>query len=208
MCYPNYIDEEIDVQKKLRKLVQICKISGWTGIWTQDVLFPSTYSFFSPNIYLFIYLAALGFSCSMQDLRCCVWDLTCGVRDLWLRPVGVFTCSMWTLSCSMWDSLTRDRTRAPCIGSAESQPLDHQGSPSNYILFFFLIIFLIDLYWSIIVLQYWVSFCCTTKWISRMHTYVPISPPSCVSLPSSLSHPSRSSQSTELISLCYAAASH
>ena len=36
-----------------------------------------------------------------------------------------------------------------------------------------------------------------------MHTYVPISPPSCVSLPPSLSHPSRSSQSTELISLCY-----
>ena len=35
-----------------------------------------------------------------------------------------------------------------------------------------------------------------------------ISPPSCVSLPPSLSHPSRWSQSTELISLCYAAASH
>ena len=26
-------------------------------------------------------------------------------------------------------SLTRDQTRAPSIGSAESQPLDHQGSP-------------------------------------------------------------------------------
>ena len=41
-----------------------------------------------------------------------------------------------------------------------------------------------------------------------MYTYVPISPPSCVSLPPSLSHTSRWSQSTELISLCYAAASH
>ena len=38
--------------------------------------------------------------------------------------------------------------------------------------------------------------------------YIPISPPSCVSLPPSLSHPSRQSQSTELISLCYVAASH
>ena len=66
--------------------------------------------------------------------------------------------------------------------------------------------FLIDLYWSIIVSQYCVSFCCTTKWISHMHTHVSISPPSWASLPSSLSHPSRSSQSTELISLCYAAA--
>ena len=33
--------------------------------------------------------------------------------------------------CGMWDLslLTRDGTRIPCIGSAESQPLDHQGSP-------------------------------------------------------------------------------
>ena len=68
--------------------------------------------------------------------------------------------------------------------------------------------FLIDLYWSVIASQYCVSFCCTTKWISHMHTHVPISPPSWASLPPSLSHPSRSSQSTELISLCYVAASH
>ena len=72
----------------------------------------------------------------------------------------------------------------------------------------YLSIFLIDLYWSIVASQYCVSFCCTTKWISHVHTHVPISPPSWASLPSSLSHPSRSSQSTELISLCYAAASH
>ena len=41
-----------------------------------------------------------------------------------------------------------------------------------------------------------------------MYIYIPISPPSCVSLPPSLSHPSMWSQSTELLSLCYAAASH
>ena len=50
-----------------------------------------------------------------------------------------------------------------------------------------------------------VSFCCITKWISYMYTYIPISPPSCISLPPSLSHPSRWSQSTELI---YESASH
>ena len=72
-----------------------------------------------------------------------------------------------------------------------------------YIYFFFFK----HLYWSIIALQYWVSFCCITKWISYMYTYIPISPPSCISLPPSLSHPSRWSQSTELISLCDAAAS-
>ena len=37
-----------------------------------------------------------------------------------------------------------------------------------------------------------------------MYTYIAISPPSCISVPPSLSHPSRWSQSTELISLCYA----
>ena len=45
------------------------------------------------NIYVFVCLAAPGLS-----------------------------CGMWTLSCGMWDfsSLTRAKTRIPCIGSVES----------------------------------------------------------------------------------------
>ena len=39
---------------------------------------------------------------------------------------------MQHVGCS---SLTRDRTLVPCIGSAESQPLDNQGSPALYLLF-------------------------------------------------------------------------
>ena len=38
--------------------------------------------------------------------------------------------------------------------------------------------------------------------------HIPIASLSCISLPPSLSHPSRWSQSTELISLCHVAASH
>ena len=41
-----------------------------------------------------------------------------------------------------------------------------------------------------------------------MHMYIPISPPTCISLPPSLTHPSKWSQNTKLISLCYVAASH
>ena len=41
-----------------------------------------------------------------------------------------------------------------------------------------------------------------------MHTHIPMSPPSYNSLPPSLSHHSRWSQRTKLISLCHAAASH
>ena len=42
---------------------------------------------------------------------------------------GLLSCGMHVGS----SSLTRDRTLAPCIGSVESYPLDHQGSPPHYI---------------------------------------------------------------------------
>ena len=93
--------------------------------------------------------------------------------------------------------------------------LTNQGPFTKFSLFFsrpcrgsFFYFFLINLYWSIIAWQYFVSFCCTTKQSTHMHTHVPISPPPWASLTSSLSHPLRSSQSTGRISLCYAAASH
>ena len=67
------------------------------------------------NIYLFI-LAVPGLSYD-------TWGLHCSLQTL--------TCSMQTLSCGMhvgFSSPTRDWTQAPCIGSMESYPLDHQGS--------------------------------------------------------------------------------
>ena len=57
---------------------------------------------------------------------------------IWLRWVLVAAHGL--LSCGMHvgsSSLTRNGTRAPCTGSAESQPLRHQGSPKIFLLCFF-----------------------------------------------------------------------
>ena len=60
---------------------------------------------------------------------------------------------------------------------------------------------------KIIALQCCVDFCYMTTWISGKYTY--IFPSSWASFPPPLpSHPSRSSQSTKLTSLCYITASH
>ena len=62
-----------------------------------------------------------------------IFVAACGIFSCGMRT---FSCGMRTLSCSMQvgsSSPTRDRTWAPCIGSAESYPLDHQQSPSYWI---------------------------------------------------------------------------
>ena len=78
-------------------------------------------------------LAALGLSCGTRDLHRSMWDLLVVARGNFF--FFFFSCGMQTLSCSKHvgsSSLSRDRTRAPCIGSTESYPLDHQGSPSVF----------------------------------------------------------------------------
>ena len=73
--------------------------------------------------YLYIYLliifilAAPSLSCGTRDLRCSMQDLQLQHADSLLQHVGS-------------NSPTRDRTWAPCTGSMESYPLDHQGSPT------------------------------------------------------------------------------
>ena len=87
------------------------------------------------------------------------------------------SCGMQTLSCGMHvgsSSLTRDRTRAPCIGSMESSPLHHQGNPwLNDFLFaksqshrIILLLSLCQVY-----------ICCAGRWqthhtYTRVHTHI------------------------------------
>ena len=49
---------------------------------------------------------------------------------------GLSSCDARVLvaECGILVPLTRDQTRAPCIGSVESYPLDHQGSPTRLLL--------------------------------------------------------------------------
>ena len=66
-------------------------------------------------------------------LSCSMWDLPSS-----LQHVGSF---FFVLSCGMWSgSQARDGTPARCIGSSESQPLDHQGSTHVFMNCSFLIV--------------------------------------------------------------------
>ena len=78
------------------------------------------------EVLLFIFLN-ISFFLSFFWLR----RVLVAAHRIFVSAWGIFSCSMWTLSYDMHagsSSLTRDRTRAPCIGSVESYPLDHQGS--------------------------------------------------------------------------------
>ena len=80
-------------------------------------------------LYIYIYFGCAG------SLLCQAGFLVAAHRLL--------NFGMWTLSCSMHvgsSSLTRDWTQVPCIVSAESSPLHHQGSPCHGILSFLCVV--------------------------------------------------------------------
>ena len=82
----------------------------------------TTYIFLHFVKYLFICLAVLGLSCSMQDLCCSMQDLCCIMQDLWLQctqslVVGMGSGVAVQLLCGMWDpsTPTRDQICIPYI---------------------------------------------------------------------------------------------
>ena len=82
--------------------------------------------------YFSIYLGSAGSSLRHMDLLVVACGLLVVAWGLLSCSMQTLSCGMWTLSCGMHaasSSPTRDWTRAPCIGSTESYPLDHQGSP-------------------------------------------------------------------------------
>jgi len=89
-------------------------------------------SFFKKNFYLLIWPHwVLVAEC--RTISCGLWTLSCDIWDggaWWATVHGSQRVRHdWATSLSLSLSLTRDGTWAPCIGSLESWPLDHQGSP-------------------------------------------------------------------------------
>ena len=97
----------------------ICHIYSLTLLFIYLFIFSMfrLVALFSNLVISFKLLPSLAFSikaCALYVPRClCIFFFL------------ALTCNMQNLS-----SLTRDWTCAPCGGSVESQPLDHQGSPS------------------------------------------------------------------------------
>ena len=92
--------------------------------------------FFFLKIYLSIY-----FGCSRSQL----WHTGSSLWHVGSSTAAhrIFSCGMRTFSCGMHvgsSSQTRDQTQAPCTGSMESYPLDHQGSPWISLFFYPLVL--------------------------------------------------------------------
>ena len=85
------------------------------NLFKEFLFFKIKVQFLKIFIYLFIY--HLFWLCRVLVAVC----------RIFVVAHGIFSCSMHVGSSSP----TRDRTQAPCIGSAGSYPLDHQGSPSR-----------------------------------------------------------------------------
>ena len=83
---------------------------------------------------LFVFKTRINSSLSLSFFK---------IYIFWLHQVLVAACGL--LSCGTRagsSSPTRDQTPAPCIGSVESYPLDHLGSPNSFYFILFYFIFL------------------------------------------------------------------
>ena len=100
-------------------------------------MFLQVFTHFLKSIYLYFYFGCTG--SWLHHVGSSLWHVgllvvACG---LLVAACRLLSCGLRTLSCGMHagsSSLTTDRTWAPCIGSTESYPLDHQVSPYPFLI--------------------------------------------------------------------------
>ena len=116
--------------KEVRIKTVLCQVTLVTNQQENSSLPPQPilcFSFLNIYIYLFVWLCRdLVAAQGIFVATCRIFS--CGMWDLQLQHVG---SQLWHVGSS---SLTRDETWAPCIGSVESQPLDHQRSSPQPVL--------------------------------------------------------------------------
>ena len=93
-----------------------------------SVQFSSVQSLSRVRLFATPWTAACQASLSITNSWSLLWD-SCPLSQ-WCHPTISSMCLCWVLAAACRLCFpTRDRTQASCIGSNESQPLDHQGSP-------------------------------------------------------------------------------
>ena len=140
------------------------------------------------------------------------WREECETRTQTFTCLGIYLTGHILMVRTQLTVLVHCRAISTSLGSRKQTIQVHiqrggrfGGGKTEYFLsdcFYSHFVFFLNL--CIITLQCCVGFCCTAQ-ISHIYTYIP----SLLSLPST-THPtpSRSSQSTEMSSLCYTAGSH
>ena len=73
----------------------------------------------------------------IHSMRKSIIKQPCEGLRLSLRVVAMVFCFVllvfvFAMPHGMWDLSSRDQTHAPCTGSVESKPLDHQGVPAVF----------------------------------------------------------------------------
>ena len=110
-----------------------CCMPGFPHEWKLTLLHPVFLNSFPEKTAVFFQFLKKCFSIFLKIFTY-IYVFDCSGSQLQHTASSVFTVTYGIFSRAKGEghsSLTSDRTQARCTGSAESLPLDHQGSPTS-----------------------------------------------------------------------------